>query len=169
MQTIARGFEATLWTVVCVKIEEKAREMGIEYRKYKSNTLLTGVIWYSHGYPPPKPLSLPPIYIGDLGKQIEKVLKIRSKYFQQLLASTARNLLLSPEILPQCAETKLLGVKHAKQEVNSLEAQQARDETVEGQMEAERIFSILKPPPSSTEKHYNKHEQQRLPHRKGHQ
>ena len=94
MQTIARGFETMLWTVVCVKIEEKAREMGIEYRKYKSNTLLTGVIWYSHGYPPPKPLSHPPIYIWDLGKQIEKVLKIRSKYFQQLPASTARNLLL---------------------------------------------------------------------------
>ena len=76
MQTIARGFEGTLWTVVCLKIEEKAREMGIEYSKYKTNTLLTGGIWYSHGYVQPKHLSLPPNYIGDLGKEIEKALKI---------------------------------------------------------------------------------------------
>ena len=50
MQTIARGFEAMLWTVVvCVKSEEKAREIGIEYRKNKNNTLLTGEIWnYYH-------------------------------------------------------------------------------------------------------------------------
>ena len=95
MQTIARGFEAMLWTVVCVKIEEKAREMGIEYSKYKTNTLFTGVIWYSHGYVPPKHLSLPPNYIGDLGKLIEKVLKIRTRYVQQLPASSTRNLLSS--------------------------------------------------------------------------
>ena len=44
MQTIARGFEAMLWTVVCVEIEQKARGMGIEYSKYKTNSLITGVI-----------------------------------------------------------------------------------------------------------------------------
>ena len=96
MQTIARGFEAMLWTVVCVKIEEKAREKGIEYSNYKTNTLLTGVIWYSHGYLSSKPLSLPPNYTGDLGKQIDKVLKTRTKYIQQLSALTARNLPSSP-------------------------------------------------------------------------
>ena len=94
MQTIiAKGSKAMLWTVVCVKIEEKAREMGIEYSKYKTNTLLTGMIWYSHGYLLPKPLSLPQKYIRDLGNQIEEVLKMRTKYNKQLPASTARNLL----------------------------------------------------------------------------
>ena len=96
MQIIARGSEAMLWTAVCVKIEEKAQEIGIEYSKYITIILLTGVIWYSHGYLPPKPLSLPPNYFGDIGKQIEKVLKIRTKYIQQLSASTAWNLLSSP-------------------------------------------------------------------------
>ena len=96
MQTIARGFEAILWTVVCVKIEENAQEMGIEYSKYKTNTLLTGVIWHSHRYLPPKHLSLPPNYINDLGKLIELVLKIRTRYIQQLPASSARHLLSSP-------------------------------------------------------------------------
>ena len=42
MQTIARGFEAMLWTVVCVKIEEKAQEMGIEHSKYKNEYLTYG-------------------------------------------------------------------------------------------------------------------------------
>ena len=42
------------------------------------------------------------------------------------------------------------------------------DDTVKGQMEAERRFSMLKPSSSSTEKHDNKHEQPRLSHRKGH-
>ena len=96
MQTIARGFEAMLWTVVCVKIEEKAQEMGIEHSKYKTNTLRTGVIWHSHGYLPPKHLSFPPNYIENLGKLIEKILKIRTRYIQQLPASSAQNLLSSP-------------------------------------------------------------------------
>ena len=61
MKTIERGFKAMFWTVVCVKIEEKAREIDIEYSKH---TLLTGVISYSYGYPPSRPLSLPPNYIG---------------------------------------------------------------------------------------------------------
>ena len=96
MQAIGRGFEAMLWTVVCVKIDEKAREIGIKYSNCETNTLPTAVICYSPGYLPSKPSSLPPYYIGDLGKQIEKVLKIRTKkYIQQLPASTARNLLSS--------------------------------------------------------------------------
>ena len=45
METITRSFEAMLLrTVVCVKIEEKARKIGIKYSKCKTNTLLTGVI-----------------------------------------------------------------------------------------------------------------------------
>ena len=30
IQTIARGFEAMLWTVMSVKIEENTREVGID-------------------------------------------------------------------------------------------------------------------------------------------
>ena len=72
-------------------------------------------------------------------------------------------------MLPQCVKTVLLGVKHVKQDANFLEAQQARDETIKDQMEAERRFSILKLSSSSTEKHDNKHEQPRLPHGKRHE
>ena len=83
MQTIARCFEAMLlWTVVCVKIEEKAREIGIGYSKYETNTLLTGVIWYSHGYLSSKTSPLPPnCIIGDLDKQIEKKRKYAQNTF----------------------------------------------------------------------------------------
>ena len=73
-------------------------------------------------------------------------------------------------MLPQCAKTELLlVVKHAKQEANLLEPQQAHDETVKGQMEVERRFSMLKSSSSSTEKHDNKHLQPRIPNRKRHE
>ena len=70
-------------------------------------------------------------------------------------------------MLPQCAKTKLLGVKHVKQEANLLKAQQARDATVKGRMETEHRFSLLKLS-SLTKKNENKHKQSCLPHRKGH-